>query len=95
MPNHVGLSPTACLFVSSYILLMALVLGSGHSDIPNSNQLQGNGKSIVGRKSANYHPPIWGDRFLKSSLDDLVGSLIHVLGRVGLARIALAGQAAS
>ncbi|KAJ8621955.1 hypothetical protein MRB53_030484 [Persea americana] len=50
---------------------MALVLGSGHSDIPNSNQLQGNGKSIVGRKSANYHPPIWGDRFLKSSLDDL------------------------
>ncbi|XXG79142.1 hypothetical protein AAC387_Pa09g0278 [Persea americana] len=50
---------------------MALVLGSGHSDVPNSNQSKGNGKSNVERKSANYHPHIWGDRFIKSSIDDL------------------------
>ncbi|XXG83123.1 hypothetical protein AAC387_Pa10g0954 [Persea americana] len=50
---------------------MALASSSGHSVTPNSGDLKGNAKSNVARKSANYHPSIWGDHFVKVSLDDL------------------------
>ncbi|XXG83117.1 hypothetical protein AAC387_Pa10g0950 [Persea americana] len=41
------------------------------ANIPNSSKSQRNDKSNVGRKSENYHPQFWGDRFTKPSLDEL------------------------
>nr|QTW43987.1 (+)-borneol diphosphate synthase [Cinnamomum burmanni] len=49
---------------------MALVSGSGHSEVPNAYSSQSSGKTNPVRKSANYHPNIWGDLFLQSSPDD-------------------------
>ncbi|RWR93513.1 terpene synthase 1 [Cinnamomum micranthum f. kanehirae] len=49
---------------------MALVSGSGHSDGPNAYSSQSSGKTNPVRKSANYHPNIWGDLFLQSSPHD-------------------------
>ncbi|XP_058104887.1 sesquiterpene synthase TPS2-like [Magnolia sinica] len=48
--------------------MSTLILGNGHSDGPTT---QGkNGKKEIGRACANYHPSVWGDRFITSSLDD-------------------------
>ncbi|XXG83115.1 hypothetical protein AAC387_Pa10g0948 [Persea americana] len=51
---------------------MALVSGSGHSDVPNAYSPESSGKTNPVRKSANYHPNIWGDLFLQSSSHDCV-----------------------
>ena len=69
------------LFTSNLLLatsLMALVPGSGHSDVPNEYSSESSGKTNPVRKSANYHPNIWGDLFLQSSPHDYV-SIVQVI----------------
>ncbi|XP_058088524.1 beta-cubebene synthase-like [Magnolia sinica] len=47
---------------------MALILGSGHSDGPTTQRERR--KEKIGRACVNYHPSIWGDRFIAASQDD-------------------------
>eukprot|EP00268_Persea_americana_P055950 TRINITY_DN6551_c0_g1_i3.p1 TRINITY_DN6551_c0_g1~~TRINITY_DN6551_c0_g1_i3.p1 ORF type:complete len:164 (+),score=31.07 TRINITY_DN6551_c0_g1_i3:138-629(+) len=50
---------------------MSIVLSSSLSDAPNKHHLEGNKTSEVVRKSVNYVPEIWGDRFVASYPDNL------------------------
>ena len=51
---------------------MSFVLTSSLSDAPNKHHLEGNKTSEVVRKSVNYVPEIWGDRFVALSPENLV-----------------------
>ncbi|XXG83105.1 hypothetical protein AAC387_Pa10g0940 [Persea americana] len=50
---------------------MSFVLTSSLSDAPNKHHLEGNTTSEVVRKSVNYVPEIWGDRFVALSPENL------------------------
>ncbi|RWR93512.1 terpene synthase 1 [Cinnamomum micranthum f. kanehirae] len=50
---------------------MSVVLSSTLSDAPNKHRPEGNKTSEVVRRSVNYVPEMWGDRFVASSPEDL------------------------
>ncbi|XP_058081685.1 sesquiterpene synthase TPS2-like [Magnolia sinica] len=50
---------------------MSLILGSSHSDVPTKNHVETKGKKKIGRSCANFHPSVWGDRFVTLSPDEI------------------------
>ncbi|XP_058072945.1 sesquiterpene synthase TPS2-like isoform X2 [Magnolia sinica] len=57
---------------------MSLMLGNPHSDVPIKNQVETKGKKKIGRGCANYHPSVWGDRFVTLSPDEMASTTCEI-----------------